>query len=1192
VTSPAQQKEGTMTTTPVRTRPDGRLARDNGGFTLDDRYLAEEGRIYLTGIQALVRMLVDRAKIDARAGAEPAAYVSGYEGSPLAGYDMEIHRRRKLLAPHGIVHQPGLNEELAATAVAGTQLAGESLPFKKSGVRGVTGFWYGKAPGLDRASDAIRHANMAGTSPHGGAVALVGDDPSAKSSTFPCSSEMSLADLHLPALYPADSHEVLEFGRHAVELSRVTGLWTALKVATNVADAASTAHVTRDWAPPVLSDLPGGLTPYAHRPHAVMVGPGLAGLEQSLYGKRLPLALEYIRRSGLNHIMGAAGDAQLGIVAAGKTWLDLRQALAQLGLDEAELVRRGIRLLKLGALYPVEPAVVRDFARGLDEIVVVEDKRPYLETAVKEILYGTSGAPRVTGKRDAAGASLLPATNELDPDLVANALARSLAPRNIPSVREWVDNRPRSRPSLTLLPRTPYFCSGCPHNSSTKVPDGMAVGGGIGCHGMVMGMPRKQVGETVGMSQMGGEGGHWIGLAPFVDTPGYIQNIGDGTFAHSGSLAVRAAVAAGVNMTFKLLFNSTVAMTGGQDAVGGMPVERVARLLVVEGAARVVITSDEPRRVRKSLRGAGVLSLPEVSVRHRDDLVDVQRELAEVPGVTVVVHDQECAAELRRKRKRGLTPAPVQRVLINERVCEGCGDCGEKSNCVSVRPVDTAFGRKTEIHQSSCNLDFSCLKGDCPSFMTVVPGKGRPARPVSGPPVQEEGGELPEPDLRVPQDEFALRITGVGGTGIVTVAQILATAAFLDGYTVRSLDQTGVAQKGGAVVSDVKLSTGPLIRAAKLAGGECDLYLGCDSLVAADPAQLKAAHADRTVAVVSTAEVPTGAMVVDTAVPFPDQGSIRAQLDGRFAAAHYLDAAAAAEEVLGDQQYANMVMVGSAYQAGALPISVDSLDRAIRLNGIKVEENLRAFRHGRRMVVGPAGTPDRSPAAHHVPGTVDTAAAAEVRSRIASDDEQLSDLLDRYVPELVAYQDAGYARTYAAVVENVRRHEASAVAGSTELTRAVASHLYKLMAYKDEYEVARLILDPVVDQDVARRFGAGSRVAYRLHPPVLRALGMREKISLGAWSRPLFRGLYALRRLRGTSWDLFGHAHVRKVERALITEYRQTIECLLPRLDATTMEQAVALANLPDLVRGYEDVKLANVAVYRDRLREAGQPFC
>ncbi|MDG9722875.1 indolepyruvate ferredoxin oxidoreductase family protein [Streptomyces sp. DH41] len=1135
-------------------------------FTLDDRYLADEGRVYLTGIQALVRMLIDRAKLDARAGVRPASYVSGYEGSPLAGYDLEIARRRKLLDPHGVVHQPGLNEELAATAVAGTQLAGGTLSFRHPDVRGITGFWYGKAPGLDRAADAIRHANLAGTSPHGGAVALVGDDPSAKSSTFPCSSELSLADLQVPALYPADAQEVLEYARHAVELSRASGLWTALKVATNVADGASTAHVTPNWTAPDMTSLAGGRRAYAHQPHARMVGAALAGLEQSLYDTRLPVALEYVRRSGLNRIEGSASPgARIGVVASGKTWLDLRQALHVLGLDDTELDRRGIRLLKLAFVHPVEPTVVREFACGLEEIVVVEDKRAYLETAVKDALYGMTDAPAVVvGKTDHTGARLLPAAGELDPDLVATALARRLTPYDIPSVTAWTENRPRPRTSLTLLPRTPYFCSGCPHNSSTKVPDGMVVGGGIGCHGMVMGMPEKQVGEAVGMTQMGGEGAHWIGLSPFVDDPGYVQNLGDGTFAHSGSLAVRAAVAAGVTMTYKLLFNSTVAMTGGQDAVGGMPLDRVVRLLAVEGAARVVVTTQEPRRVRRILRGAGVLSLPEVSVRHRDELLDAQRELAAVPGVTVLVHDQECAAELRRKRKRGKAATPDRRVVINERVCEGCGDCGEKSNCMSVHPVDTPFGRKTQIHQSSCNLDFSCLKGDCPSFMTVVPGERKPGTTRTGAPADD----LSEPEPRVSADEFAMRITGVGGTGVVTVAQVLATAGFLDGYTVRSLDQTGVAQKGGAVVSDVKFGTAPdLDRAAKIAAGECDLYLGCDILVAADPVHLKGARSDRTVAVVSTAEVPTGQMVVDTGTVFPDQSSVRAQFEGRFAAAHYLDAASAAEELLGDQQYANMLLVGAAYQAGALPVSASSLERAIRLNGAKVDENLRAFAHGRQL-----------------------AAAQNTGVHQKTDDRDtpgLPGLLDRFLPELTAYQNAAYARSYREFVETVRAREEAVAPGSTVLTEAVAAGLFKLMAYKDEYEVARLILDPAAEADVTARFGPGSRVSYRLHPPVLRALGMKNKISLGAWSRPAFRGLYAMRGLRGTAWDPFGRAHVRRVERELVAEYRQTITGLLPGLTAGTLGTAAELAALPDMVRGYEDVKLAHVREYREAVREA-----
>ncbi len=1159
----------------------GRPAHRRDSFGLDDRYLADHGRIYLTGIQALVRMLLDRAQVDSVRGQKPALYVSGYEGSPLAGYDLEVGRRMTLLEPHGVVHQPGLNEELAATAVAGTQLAGQTVPFRDADVKGITGIWYGKAPGLDRASDAIRHANMSGTSPYGGVVALVGDDPSAKSSTFPCSSEHSLADLQVPTLHPADSHDILLHGLHAVELSRASGLWTALKIGTNVADGASTAVVPSSWTPPDLSNLPGGLVAYSHQPHARMLGVALASLEQSLHEKRLPIVLEYLRRSGLNTISGARAGARIGIVAAGKTWLDLRQALDQLGLGAEELERYGIRLLKLGAVYPVEPTIVREFALGLDEVVVVEDKRAYLETAVKEILYGVADAPRVVGKRDDAGAWLFSASNELDPDLVAAGLARRLEPAGIESVRAWKVNRPRTRLSLSLVPRTPYFCSGCPHNSSTKVPEGMVVGGGIGCHGMVMGMPDKQTGEVLGMTQMGGEGAHWIGMSPFVEVSHWVQNVGDGTFAHSGSLAVRAAVASGVDITYKLLLNSTVAMTGGQDAVGGMTVDRVAELLVVEGASRVVVTTEQPKRVTKVLRRAGVLSRPGVSVRHRDDLLDVQRELAAVPGVTVVVHDQECAAEKRRKRKRGLAPTPVQRVVINERICEGCGDCGEKSNCMSVHPVDTEFGRKTQIHQSSCNFDYSCLKGDCPSFMTVVPGPAKPERP----PLPSDDTVLPEPEVKVPTDQFALRITGVGGTGVVTVAQVLATAGFLDGLDVRALDQTGVAQKGGAVVSDVKVSVQPSDRAAKLAAGECDLYLGCDSLVAADPTNLKVAHPERTVAVVSTAEVPTGQMVVDTGVEFPDQGSVREQLSGRFAAAHYVDAAAVAQESFGDEQYSNMVMVGAAYQAGALPISAESLEQAIRLNGTKVDANLAAFRRGRQVIVGTSSVTEASAVTSTVPGVVDPAAVDAVRSRVRADGE-VGAVLDRRVPELVAYQSARYARAYADVVEEVRQAEEEAVPGSTQLTEAVARNLYKLMAYKDEYEVARLALDPAMDERLAAQFGPGSRASYRLHPPVLRALGMKDKVELGPWFKPAFQALYRMRHVRGTRLDVFGYAGVRRVERELVQEYRRTIEGLLDRLDDTSLPLAVEIAELPDLVRGYEHIKLAGVEEYHRRLAE------
>jgi indolepyruvate ferredoxin oxidoreductase len=1138
--------------------------------TLDERYRREDGTIFLTGIQALVRMLLDRARHDERAGLRTAAYVSGYEGSPLAGYDLELARQAALLREHRVTHQPGVNEELAATAVSGTQLVGR--PGEPGGVGdaiydGVTGVWYGKAPGLDRATDALRHANLIGASPTGGAVALVGDDPAAKSSTVPCSSELALADLGLPTFYPADAAEVLLHGLHAVELSRASGLWSAIKVGTAVADGAATAELSGlDWLPPDMGALPGGLVAYRHRPSARLLGPELAELERGQQLTRLPIALEYIRRSGLNTITGAgAGQARIGLVAAGKTYLDLRQALDTLGLTDLEA--HGIRLLKLGVIFPLEPSVVAEFADGLDEIVVVEDKRPFIEDAVKSVLYGRPGAPAVHGKRGRDGSPLMASYGELDSDAVAAGLARHLEPLGVPVVRPAGPGTGRERVLLPLASRTPYFCSGCPHNSSTKVAPGTLVGGGIGCHAMVLLMPEAQVGSVTGLSQMGGEGAQWIGLAPFVAQQHFVQNIGDGTFTHSGSLAIRAAVAAGVNITFKLLRNSAVAMTGGQQAMGELPVDRLLALLAAEGVGKVVVTSDDPVRLRRQLGRRA-------DVRHRDELLEVQRELAAIEGVTVLVHDQECAAEKRRKRRRGKAQGPAQRVFINERVCEGCGDCGAKSNCLSVQPIATEFGRKTAINQSSCNLDFSCLAGDCPSFVSITPAVPVRAQPGPVAPVDAPA----EPAALFDADGFALRITGVGGTGVVTIAQILATAAAAEGRQVRTLDQTGLAQKGGAVVSDLKIGTGRFEHAAKLADGECDLYLGCDSLVATDGGNLRVADSGRTVAVVSTTEVPTGQMVVNTSARFPAQSQVMSAVEGSVASARFLDAAGLARELFDDEQYANMILVGVAYQDGALPIGAEAIEHAIRLNGVAVDANIAAFRRGRLSVSGPA--PEELP--------FQEPQSEEPRSeepRSEGEGQSLAQLLAVRVPELTAYQDAAYADRYRDLVERVLVREAD-VAGDDLLARTVAANLFKLAAYKDEYEVARLSLDPVLTSRIEEQFGRGARYAYRLHPPVLRSLGMQRKISLGPWFRPAFHTLVAMRRLRGTALDPFGRSEVRREERALLAEYRDVVTRLAENLTADNHERAVEIAGLPDLVRGYEDIKLRNVAAYRARLAE------
>lgn len=1137
-------------------------------FSLADRYEREDGLIYLTGLQALVRLVLDRARIERAAGRSTASFVSGYEGSPLAGYDLELIRRKALLAALDVVHQPGLNEELAATAVSGSQLAGSLAKLRPSG---VVGYWYGKAPGLDRATDAFRHANLIGTSPVGGAVAFVGDDPGAKSSSVPSSSEPALADLDMITFDPADPGEVLAFGRHAVEVSRASGLWSALKIATAVADGAATAHAVSAWTPPDLTDLSNA---YAHTPSAKLLGADLARLERSQQLLRLPVAVEYVKRSGVNQVFGG-GSARLGIVAAGKTFVDVQHALRLLGVTVDDLERYGVRLLKLGAVYPIEPTIVREFATGLDRIVVVEDKRSYLEDALRTVLYGTPNPPAIVGQRDLEGMSLFPPVGELDPDAVATGLARvgELDGVTLPALHAWREPRPRERPVLALANRMPYFCSGCPHNSSTKVAPGTLVGGGIGCHAMVMFMPEQQVGRVTGLSQMGGEGVQWLGMAPFVDEQHFVQNIGDGTFVHSGSLAIRAAVAAGVNVTYKLLRNSAVAMTGGQDAVGELPLDRLIELLSSEGVARVVVTSDDPKVTRRTVGRR-------VDVRHRDDLLAVQEELALVPGVTVLIHDQECAAEKRRKRKRGTRETPPQRVVINQRVCEGCGDCGSKSNCLSVQPVPTEFGRKTEINQSSCNLDFSCLEGDCPSFLTVIPGKNGRSRPDLA------TVDLPTPVATFDAARFTMRITGVGGTGVVTVSQVIATAAVLDGCHVRALDQTGLAQKGGAVVSDLTITATDEPAASKLTRTACDLYLGCDSLVATDPKHLEVADVERTVAVVSTTQVPTGVMVVEPAVSFPGDDKVISRIRASSAQAHFLDARTASTDALGDEQFANIVLFGAAFQAGAVPLTVGSIEAAIRMNGAAVEKNLAAFAHGRRLVAPPVGAMAQIASGSLGSGGTSARPAHPVATVVGAEaGSELRRLVDLRVGELVDYQDERYAQRYAGVVERVRAREA-VVTGTTTLAEAVAVGLHKLMAYKDEYEVARLSLEPEFRQNIADEFGADARYSYRLHPPVLRALGMNRKIALGQWFDPAFATLRSLRRVRGTRLDPFGYAHVRRVERGLVTEYQAVVEGLLGELSGPNHQAAVALAALPDMVRGYEDIKLASVERYHARLAE------
>ena len=1174
-----------MTPTALRRRPGGPSSRPGrresraagngrpGGarreVSLQDKYVLDEGRILLTGVQGLVRVVLDQHRADRRAGLTTGTMISGYQGSPLGGFDQELARNRELLDEHHVRHVPGLNEELGATSAWGSQLTG-NLPGSK--YDGVLGMWYGKAPGLDRAADSLRHGNFVGVSRTGGGLAVVGDDPSCKSSTIPSASESLLAALHMPVFFPGSVQEVVDLGLHAYACSRASGLWSGFKIVTSVADAVGTAEVAPGRVLPVLPDLG-----YEHQPSGHLLAPQSLEMERSMLGVRTELALAYARENGVNRIEGAR-DAWLGIVAPGKSYHDLVNALRSLGLGPPELERAGIRILKLGMIWPLEGEIVHEFAHGLEEIVVVEEKGPFVETALKETLYGAAHAPRIVGKRDEHGERLLAAEVDLDADVIARAVAARLGRRvQLDSVEAHIrrlDLIAGRRAELPMAQRTPFFCSGCPHNSSIKAPEGTLVGGGIGCHTMVLLNPEGK-GEITGITQMGGEGAQWIGMAPFTQDSHLVQNLGDGTFHHSGSLAVRAAVAAGVNITYKLLYNEHVAMTGGQAIEGQLSVPDLTRWLELEGVRRIIVTAEDTSRYK------GVSLSPIAELRERGELLSSQLELAEVEGVTVLIHDQECAAELRRSRKRGNKPEPAERIWINERVCEGCGDCGEKSSCLSVLPVETEFGRKTQIHQASCNKDYSCLEGDCPSFLTVVPGEKAkheiPALTV----------ELPEPELLVSDEDWAVRMMGIGGTGVVTVNQMLGMAALIDGLHVSGLDQTGLSQKGGPVVSDLRISREPLAASPKATAGSIDLYLGFDLLGAGSDKNLVTASPDRTVAVVSTSAVPTGRMVIDINERFPELAAQLDKIDAATRREHnlYLDAQRLSERLFDDHMMTNTLALGAAYQRGMLPVSREALEQAIRLNGAAVEKNLSAFAWGRAVVA----VPDIVEEATRPPETVVPVRELTETERelvtlaINGDGGELRRLVELRIPELVAYQDAAYARRFAEVVRRVHVAEQERTPGHSELAEAVARQLFKLMAYKDEYEVARLHLDAVEQAKLQAEFGEDAKIWFNLHPPMLRSLGLDRKLKLGKWFLPSFRALYRARRLRGTKLDPFGHAEVRRVERALIGEYEEIVGEALAKLTPESHATVLDLFELPDVIRGYEEIKLRNVMMFRKR---------
>ena len=1151
----------------------GASSNSTSDYQLSDRYADRGGTVFMTGIHALARLPIEQLRADRAIGLNTAAFASGYQGSPLSGLDQEFVRAARAAPQVTFVVQPNVNEELGATAVMGSQLAPGQPDATHDGVLGI---WYGKAPGLDRAGDAIRHGVYAGASRHGGAIVMVGDDPAAKSSTVPSSSDLALMDLHLPVFYPADVQEALDLGRHAIAMSRLTGLWTSMKIVAAVADGSGTVDISPDRLRIVVPDMEIEGVPLVHQPDARLLPPINMQIERDIRTTRFERARRYAAANDLNRVTVGDDHAWLGIAATGVTYGEVRESLRRLGLDSDDAIAAaGIRLLQLRLPLPFDADVARRFARGLDEIVIVEEKDPTIELLMKDALYGTSQAPRIVGKCDHRGDELIVGYGVLVADVITPALHRRLAPR----LGDRLAPEPPPARERALIPlsveRSPYFCSGCPHNWGSKVPDDALVGAGIGCHTMTLLMDDERVGTTAGLTQMGGEGAQWIGMSPFVDREHFIQNLGDGTFFHSGQLAIQAAIAAGVNITYKLLHNGTVAMTGGQDPVGQLGVPDIVGILIGHGVQRVIVTTDDTARydgVRMPHDRAGV-----VPVWDRSRIVEAQQLLATVQGVTVLIHDQACAAQNRRLRKRGKLPTPSERVVINHRICEACGDCGMVSNCLSVQAIDTPLGVKTTIDQTTCNLDFSCLDGDCPSFVTVEPVDGDDASPHATPPP-----DLPTPEVRDFGGHVDVRIAGIGGTGVVTAAQILATAAMFDGYDSRGLDQTGLSQKAGPVVSDLRLATGRAPDSNLLGDGTADVLLAFDLVTAASRRNLPACGEDHTIVVGSTSPTPTGSMIGHPDRRIPPMSELRSQLDRRTRSdqTRLVDAATITEALLGNAAAANIFVIGAAIQHGVLPITPASVEQAIRLNGVEIDANIAALRWGRAWIHD-ADLVESAAASR--PGSQPTVDVEPLPSGLARRvermdlDDELASVLTMLTADLVGYQDTKYASRFLDRIESVNRSDA-------RLTETVARALHKLMAYKDEYEIARLLLADEARIAAERVGGRGAAVTWRLRPPMLKALGLDRKLRIDERvGRPLMTALAAAKRLRGTRLDPFGRTEMRRTERSLVDEYHAQIDAELDRLEEhpDAVDDVLAALALPMQIRGYEELKLRRVAEYR-----------
>jgi indolepyruvate ferredoxin oxidoreductase len=1120
----------------------------HANVTLDDKYVLEEGRVFITGVQALLRILLDQSRLDERAGLKTAGFVSGYRGSPLGGLDQQAARAGKLLGARNILFKEAINEDLGATAVWGSQQANL---FPGALYDGVFGMWYGKAPGVDRTGDAFKHANFAGTWPKGGVLAVAGDDHACKSSTLPSQSEYAFADFEMPVLAPADVQEVLDFGLAGYALSRFSGLWVGLIALADTMDSGATIDVGlarhQLVTPEGFQTPPGGL--------GIRVKDQPMDKERRLRLYKLPAALAFARANRFDRTVLASSRGRLGIAAHGQAWADVLEALAAMGLGLQEAADLGVSLYKVGRPWPLEPTGFRAFARGLETLLVVEHKRPLLETQARAALYElpAHAQPRVLGKVDEQGHPLLSQLGALSVAEIALAIADRLPPGpHMERVHAYLARVSAAGMAAVTLAadqsRKPFFCSGCPHNTSTRLPEGSRALAGIGCHYMAsFSDPSTDL-----TSHMGGEGLSWSGAAPFTSEDHVFVNLGDGTYNHSGSLAIRGSVAMGAHITYKILFNDAVAMTGGQHAESGFTVPQITRQLAAEGVARIVVVADDVSRYE------GVTDLaPGVPVKPRRELMEVQKDLRATPGVSVMIYDQVCATEKRRRRKRGLMEAAPRRVFINPLVCEGCGDCSRASNCVSVEPLETEFGRKRRIDQSTCNQDYSCVDGFCPSFVTLEGATA--AKAPEAPALTVESTALPEMEPLVGVRNILL--TGVGGTGVTTAASILAMAAHIDGLAASVVDMTGLAQKGGAVFSHVRLGEAdqPGVR-GRVPAASAHVLIACDALVAASPEALALYAKDRTVALANSDLQITADFVTDRDAQFePD--ILARRLASACKSFAPCPAATLAETRLGDTVFANMIMLGFAWQKGLIPVSSRALYRAINLNGVAAEANLQAFELGRVF----ADDPQALTAADAAPATPQTM--------------PLDELIARRAADLEAYQDKPYARRYLDRIAAVRAAEAAA--GGEALTRAATTNLYRLMAYKDEYEVARLYADGRFAAELDHALTGGKAKVW-LAPPLLApkgADGKPRKIAFGGWMlRYGFPLLARLKGLRGSPLDIFGASAERRTERGLIARYEASLDRLVAGLTTERLPLAVEIAQAPGQIRGFGHVKDAAIA--------------